>query len=73
MSNRDPIGHPEKAMMTLAKQLRSAAYWCRDGYYTSHEEALVNGAKREVLEEIAQAIDNAFEIDSTLSGEEMRR
>ncbi len=53
------------AMLTLARSLRSASYWSRDGYYTDDKEAAVNEAKREVLDEIANSIDQAFDIDST--------
>ncbi len=54
----------QEAMLKFARQMRSAATWCRDGYYTTPEEGLVNSAKRDVYEEVAQAIDNAFDVDS---------
>ncbi len=52
------------AMLTLARSLRSASYWARDGYYTDDKEAAVNEAKRTIYDEIADGIDNAFDVDS---------
>lgn len=63
----------KEAMLKLAKQLRSAAYWCNDGYYSTPAESAANSAKRDVYEEIAGCIDNAFDVDSTLTREEARK
>ncbi len=60
-------------MLTFAKMMRSAAHWCNDGYYTTPAESAANSAKRDVYEEIANAIDAAFDFDSTLTREEMKR
>lgn len=60
-------------MMKLAKSLRSAAHWCRDGYYSTPAESAVSYAKKEIYEEIASSIDNAFNVDSTLTSAEMKR
>ena len=57
----------KQAMEKLAKQLRSAAHWCDDGYYTTELDSAVNSAKRGVYEEIASAIDNAFDVNSSMS------
>jgi hypothetical protein len=63
----------KQAMLALAKKLRSAAYWCDDGYYSTLAESASNSAKRDVYEEIASSIDRAFDIDFTLTREEAKR
>ncbi len=62
----------QKAMRTLGRMLRSASYWCDDGYYTSEMDSAVNRAKRETLDEIAGSIDAAFDVDSTMYPKDMR-
>ena len=43
----------------LAKKLRSRVEWqCRDGYYTTETEGLVNRAIRDALEGVAQDIED---------------
>lgn len=54
------------AMCELAKTLRSAAYWARDGYYTTEAEGTANAARREIYAEIADGIDRTFDVDSSL-------
>jgi|HubBroStandDraft_6_1064221.scaffolds.fasta_scaffold414930_2 hypothetical protein len=62
----------ETKLLKFAKMLRSAAYWCNDGYYASESESAANSAKRDVYEEIASSLDAAFEFDSTMTPSQLK-
>lgn len=55
----------KNAMAILARQLRSRVKWANDGWYDDAAARARNAAIRDTLEEVASAIDNAFDVDST--------
>ena len=52
------------AMLKLAEQIRRASKGCRDGYYDSDEERAATSTRRETLDDVASAIDAAFDVNS---------
>jgi len=53
-----------EAMLKLGSHLRKAAGRCRDGFYDSDDEKARTATRRETLENMAEAIDTAFDVDS---------
>jgi hypothetical protein len=60
-------------MFTLAKRLRSRAYWIYDDHYTSDLDGVKNAAKRDAFEGFAGELDELFGFDSNLTKDEMKR
>lgn len=61
-------------MLTLAKRLRSRAYWMSGGsYYYSEHENTRDEAIKNTLEAVAGELDALFDFDSSLTMEEMKR
>jgi hypothetical protein len=54
-----------QALEQFARKMRSASHWCNDGYYTTEAEGQANAAKREVYDEIASSLDQAFDFDTS--------
>jgi hypothetical protein len=54
----------DEAMRKLGVQLRKAASGCRDGFYDDEDEKIKTSMRRETLENMAEAIDAAFGVDS---------
>ena len=48
----------------VARKLRAKAHWAEDGYYTTETESAKNSAVREVCEELADFLDDAFDVDT---------
>lgn len=60
-------------MFTLAKRLRSKAYWSGDPYYDDANASLKNSAINDALTGFADELDSVFGFDSNLTTEECKR
>jgi hypothetical protein len=55
----------KERMEKIAREMRSAAKWdCNMGYYATEAEATAATAKEAVYINLANAIDNAFDLDT---------
>jgi len=61
----------KQAMYTLARKLRAKAEWDYvDGWYSTEADQARNSAKREFASDLAELIDEAFDFDTSLRGQD---
>jgi len=62
------IDNGTEAMRVLARKLRAKSEWdYQSGWYTTHAESAANSAKREILGDIADLLDETFDFDSRIT------